>query len=134
MKADPYLFFGGNCAEALDFYQDVLDAEVRAFVRFGDMPGAAPDAGDKVMHAELDVDGSTIFASDGGGNGGREGAGYAISLQAEDDIEAERLFSALGAGGAIEVPLMTTPFASRFGMTTDRYGIRWMITTPQPAI
>lgn len=134
MKADPYLFFGGNCAEALYFYRNVLDAEIRAFVRFRDVPGAAPDAGDKVMHAELDVGGSTIFASDGASDGQRESAGYAISLQAEDDIEAERLFSALGAGGAIQVPLMATPFASRFGMTTDRFGTRWMIATPQPAI
>lgn len=134
MKADPYLFFGGKCAEAIEYYRNVLAAEVRAFVRFGDLPGATPDAADKVMHAELNIDGSTIFVSDGGINGGHKDAGYSISLQAADDVEAERLFSALGDGGSVEVPLMTTPFASRFGMATDRFGIRWMITTPQPAI
>ena len=128
MKADPYLFFGGKCSDAVDFYRETLGAEVRAFVRFRDMPGAAPDAGDNVMHAELNVGGSTIFASDGGKNSG--GVGFAISLQANDDVEAERLFAALSADGAIEVPLMSTPFASRFGKATDRFGTPWMITTP----
>ncbi|MGQ0660995.1 VOC family protein [Sphingosinicella sp.] len=133
MKAEPYLFFGGTCAEAIDFYRDALGADVRAFVRFRDMPGAAPDAGDKVMHAELSVGGSTIFASDGRGDDGR-GAGYALALEAADDVEAERLFSQLAAGGTIEIPLMTTPFASRFGKTVDRFGTPWMVTTPQPPL
>ncbi len=35
-----------------------------------------------------------------------------FSLLAADDVEAERLFAALGANGRINVPLMSTPFAS----------------------
>jgi PhnB protein len=130
MNAVPYLFFGGRCAEALDFYQDVLGAEIRTVVHFRDMPGAAADNADNVMHAEMALDGSTIFASDGGSNAG--GAGFAMALQVRDDAEAERVFAALSSQGAVEVPLMSTPFASRFGKTTDRFGTPWMITTPQP--
>ncbi len=133
MKAYPYLFFGGNCAEAVDFYSDALGAEVRALVRFSDMPGASPDAGHHVAHAELDVGGTPIFASDGGRRTG-ETNGFAISLQVDDDAEAERVFAALVQDGASDIPLMTTPFASRFGKATDRYGTTWMITTPQPAL
>ena len=132
MKAVPYLFFYGACAEALAFYREAIGAEVRALVRFRDMPGARQDAGDRVMHAEFRLGESTIFASDGQG-GEHKGAGYAISLQAADDLEAERLFAALAAKGRIDVPLMSTPFASRFGMLSDRYGTPWMITTPQTA-
>jgi PhnB protein len=133
MKADPYLIFGGTCGEAVEFYRSVLGAELRALVRFRDLPGATPEAGDKVMHVELDLGGSTIFASDGRGDQRSESAGFAISLQVGNDSEAERLFSALAADGTIEVPLMTTPFASRFGMARDRFGTPWMIVTPQTA-
>jgi PhnB protein len=42
MQTDPYLYFPGSCAEALEFYRDVLGADIRAFVRFRDMPGGAP--------------------------------------------------------------------------------------------
>ena len=88
---------------------------------------------DRVMHAECSLGESTIFASDGQGSE-RQGSGYAICLLAADDVEAERLFAALGANGRINVPLMSTPFASRFGMLSDRYGTSWMITTPQMAM
>ena len=130
MKAIPYLFFHGACAEALAFYRAAIGAEVRTLIRFRDMPGASSDTGDRVMHAEISVGESTIFASDGQGGEGH-GSGYAICLLAADDVEAERLFAALGANGRINVPLMSTPFASRFGMLSDRYGTPWMITTPQ---
>jgi PhnB protein len=133
MKAVPYLFFGGTCAEALSFYEQVLGARTQALVRFRDMPGAAPDAGDRVMHAEVIIGDSVVFASDGQGES-RGGSGYALSLTASDDDEAERLFAGLADGGRIDVPLMTTPFASRFGMAADKYGTPWMVTTPQPAI
>jgi PhnB protein len=130
MKTTPYLFFGGKCEEAVAFYHEALGAEVRALVRFADLPGANAETQDRVMHAELGFDDGTIFASDGQGDG-RQGTGFAISLEARDDDEAERLFAILAAEGTIGVPLMTTPFASRFGMATDRFGTPWMITTPQ---
>jgi len=133
MKTTPYLFFGGACTDAVEFYRDALGADLKTLVRFRDLPGATADAGDRVMHAELAVGDSTIFASDGQGQGRPQGGGYALSLTADNDEEAERLFSALADGGRIDVPLMSTPFASRLGMATDRFGTPWMVTTPQPA-
>jgi len=133
MKTTPYLFFGGACTDAVEFYRDALGADVKTLVRFRDLPGATAEAGDRVMHAELAVGDSTIFASDGQGQGRPQGGGYALSLTADNDEEAERLFSALADGGRIDVPLMSTPFASRLGMATDRFGTPWMVTTPQPA-
>jgi len=132
MKTTPYLFFGGACTDAVEFYRDALGADVKTLVRFRDLPGATAEAGDRVMHAELAVGDSTIFASDGQGQGRPQGGGYALSLTADNDEEAERLFSALADGGRIDVPLMSTPFASRLGMATDRFGTPWMVTTPQP--
>ena len=109
-----------------------MGADIRALVRFGDMPGAPSDAKDKVMHAELGIGDSTIFASDGQATE-RSSGGYAISLLAADDAEAEQLFTALAVEGKVSVPLMTTPFAARFGMTTDKYGTPWIVTTPPAA-
>jgi PhnB protein len=84
------------------------------------------------MHAELGIGDSTIFASDRQAIE-RSSGGYAISLLAADDAEAERLFAALATEGKVSVPLMTTPFASRFAMTTDKYRTPWIVTTP-PAV
>jgi PhnB protein len=131
MRAIPYLYFAGACTEALQFYRDAIGADIRALVRFGDMPGAPSDRKDKIMHAELGLGDSTIFASDSQTTG--SSGGYAICLQAADDAEAERLFAALAAEGKVSVSPITTPFASRFGMTTDKYGTPWIVTTPQTA-
>lgn len=131
MKATPYLFFGGKCTEVIAFYRQTLGAELRAFARFGDMPGSAEANADRVMHAELGIGDTTIYASDAQDNE-QQGAGYAIAIETSDDAEAERVFAALAADGKVDVPLMTTPFASRFGMATDRFGTPWMVTTPQP--
>ena len=74
-----------------------------------------------------------MLEPDGQGAEAPAPAGFAIALQAGDDTEAETLFAALAEGGRVSVPLMTTPFASRFGMASDRFGTPWMITTPQIA-
>jgi PhnB protein len=132
MKAIPYLYFSGACAEALEFYCKAIGAEIRALAYYRDMPGARPDAGDRVMHAELSIGESAIFGSDGHGPE-RKSGGYAVCLQAIDDAEAERLFAALSAGGKIDVPLTTTPFASRFGMLRDKYGTPWIVQALQAA-
>ena len=43
MRAIPYLFFGGECGNALDFYRETLGAEVKTVVRFRDMQTGVAD-------------------------------------------------------------------------------------------
>jgi PhnB protein len=130
MQVQPYLFFDGRCDEALEFYQGALGAEVTMLMRFKDSPdpGSCPaGAQEKVMHASLRIGDSTVLASDGRCQGRPSFEGFALSLTASDDAEAERLFAALGAGGQVQMPLAKTFFASRFGMVADRFGVPWMI-------
>jgi PhnB protein len=44
-----------------------------------------------------------------------------------NEAEAERLFAAIVDGGQVIMPLTTTFFSPRFGMTTDRFGVSWMV-------
>ena len=131
MRADPYIFFDGRCAEAFEFYRDSLGAEIKALVHFRDMPGASSSSGDRVMHAALSIGETTILGSDGRTEGTSKPCGFSISLQVDDVTEAERLFAALSKGGQIEVPLMTAPFAARFGKVADRFGTPWLIVSQQ---
>ena len=43
--------------------------------------------------------------------------------------EADRLFSVLGEGGQVQMPIGKTFFSPRFGMVADRFGVSWMIVT-----
>ena len=129
-QIQPYLFFEGRCQEALDFYRRAIGAEVTAVVRFKESPEPGriePGSEDKVMHASFRVGDATIFASDGRCGGAASFQGFALSLTVANEVEADRLFGALVEGGQVIMPLTTTFFSPRFGMTTDRFGVTWMV-------
>lgn len=128
MRVDPYLYFNGACEEALNFYAAAIGGKVSVLARHKDNPagpGAKRDE-NKILHAELKVGESTVLASDGQ-QGVVEFRGFSLSLASSSDAEAEQHFSALAEGGSVQVPLAPTPFASRFGMLRDRFGLHWIV-------
>lgn len=140
MQAQPYLFFDGRCEEALDFYGKAIGAEIDGLMRFADAPDAEatceemnlpPGSERKVMHAAFRVGETTVMASDGMCAGKPDFQGFALSLDARDKAEAERLFAALGDGGQVQMPLGATFFSPAFGMVTDRFGVTWMVIVPE---
>jgi PhnB protein len=139
MHVQPYLFFDGRCEEAIAFYRHAVGAETLMLMRYGDAPGGAaqcPDGStppaDKVMHACLQIGDTQVFASDGFSGGQPEFKGITLSLTAQDDAEARRLFDRLAEGGQVHQPLAPTFFASSFGMLVDRFGLSWMVIKPNP--
>ena len=133
MRVEPYIYFNGRCEEAVEFYKQAVGAEVVLLTRNEDVPGSHAPAGaeKKILHAELRIGESRVMASDGENSGTTEFKGIALALTAKDDAEARSRFDALADGGAVTVPLMTTPFSSSFGMVADRFGIMWMISVGQ---
>ena len=129
----PYLNFDGCCEEALEFYRSALGAEVPRLMRFKESPEPAqpglcpPGSGDKVMHATFRIGETTLMASDGRCEGHPNFHGFSLSLIVANETEADRLFTALTAGGQVQMPMTKTFFSPRFGMVTDRFGVSWMI-------
>jgi PhnB protein len=68
-----------------------------------------------------------VLGSDGRCLGQPDFRGFALSLTAANDAEADRLFAALAEGGQVQMPLSKTFFSSRFGMVADRFGVSWMV-------
>lgn len=132
MQVETYLFFNGRCEEALTFYREKLGAEITFLMRFKESPdpaacSAGEGNGEKIMHANLRVGGSTIMASDGNCEGTPSFQGFALSLAVTEMAEAKRLFSALSDDGVIQMPLAKTFWSPGFGMVTDRFGVSWMV-------
>ncbi len=133
MLVQPYLFFDGKCEEAVEFYRRALGAEVEMMMRFQDCPEPAqpgmvpPGSENKVMHAALRIGDTMVLASDGRCLGQPEFRGFALSLTAANEAEADRLFAALADGGQVQMPLSKTFFSPRFGMVADRFGVSWMV-------
>jgi PhnB protein len=126
----PYLSSEGRCEEALEFYRKATGAEVTTLLRYKDSPDpgmSAPGSLDKVMHANLRIGESIVFASDGRCGGKPSFQGIWLALTAPDEADAQRLFEALAEAGQVQIPLTETFFSPRFGMVTDRFGVSWMI-------
>jgi PhnB protein len=135
MKTDttvvqPYVFFEGRCEEALEFYRTALGAEVTMLMRFKDSPDPTmckAGTADKVMHASFRIGETTLMASDGRCDEPMTFKGFSLSITVKTEAEADRFFNALADGGQVIMPLTKTFYSPRFGMTTDRFGMMWMI-------
>jgi PhnB protein len=135
MKVQPYVFFDGKCDEALEFYQRALGAKVTAVMRWKEAPDqsmVSPGQENKVMHSEFQVGETVILASDGRCMGKPSFQGFALTITADNDADAKRMFNALGDGGQVQMPLEKTFFASLFGMVADRFGVGWMVIVDLP--
>ena len=130
MQVQSYLFFDGRCEEALEFYKKAVGAQVDMLMRFKESPDKAmiaPGSENKVMHAQFKIGDTKVLASDGRCQGQPKFEGFALSLTAADEAEAERLFNALSDGGQVQMPLGKTFFSPAFGMVADRFGVSWMV-------
>jgi PhnB protein len=130
VTVQPYLFFDGKCEEAIEFYKGAIGAKVDMMMRFKEAPDQSqmqPNTGEKVMHAAFHVGTTQVLASDGHCAGKPSFQGFGLALNAKNDAEAEKLFTAVGTGGQVLQPLTKTFFASKFGMVADKFGIMWMV-------
>jgi len=133
----PYLFFGGRCEEAIEFYRKALGAEVELLMHFKDSPEPPPPGmcppkwENKVMHTSFRIGETIIMASDGHSEAQSKFQGFALSLTLTDAGAADRFFTALADGGQVQMPQTKTFYSPRFGMVTDRFGVLWMVYVTQ---
>jgi PhnB protein len=129
-QLDAYLFFDGQCAEAMQFYERALGGKLESMMKFGEGPPGSCEEGDKdrIMHASLLVEGRRLMASDSVTRMpvGKP-SGFAVALHYPTTDGARRAFDALAEGGTINMPLGKTFWAEAFGMVVDRFGVMWMI-------
>ena len=135
MGFDPYLFFGGNCAEAFTRYEEIFGGEL-ILLRMGDTPDAgdvAPEQADLIIHAALtSADALLMGSDDPTADDFGPVQGMMVTYEAADPDDAHRVFDALADGGEVSQELIETFFSPAFGMCTDRFGTPWMVSTPQP--
>jgi PhnB protein len=136
---EPYLFFNGNCDQAIEFYRKALGAEVQMIMRYKESPEPPPPGmvppgwENKVMHASLRVGRTVLMASDGCSTEKSGFQGFSLSLSLPTQQDAERVFAALADGGQVRMPLGKTFWSPCFGMVQDRFGVGWMLSVEQAA-
>ena len=130
MQVQPYLFFDGRCEEAVDFYKQAIGARIKVLMRWKDCPdksACTPQNENKVMHGAVKVGDATMLVSDGRCEGKPDFKGFALTISAKTEAEADKLFGALAEGGQVQMPLTKTFFSPKFGMCADKFGVGWMV-------
>lgn len=128
----PYLGFNGNCADAMRFYERVLDGKLEVLMTGAESPMAAQmpkEFANRVIHARLALpDGGVLYAGDAPAHIPYEGIkGVSITLNYDTTAQAQKIFDALAAGGRVTMPMQPAFWAKTWGMLIDKFGTPWII-------
>lgn len=130
MQPNFYLFFKGNCLEAMQHYADVLGGEITGIFRNGDADPESrmPGDDDMVMNMAMKLGSSIVMASDNSEDMYDKPQGFYVQIEASSLAEFDRIFAALSKDAeSINMEPAETFWAERFTMFRDRFGTPWML-------
>ena len=126
---NPYLSFGDNAREAMEFYKSVFggDLTVMTFAEGGGSD--KPEEQELVMHSQLTTpSGFTLMGADTpAGMNRTQGDSISVSLSGEEESELTGYWDKLAVDAQFTMGLNKAPWGDTFGMLTDKYGVPWMV-------
>lgn len=128
----PYIFFKGNCQEAMEFYQKIFGGELQTQTNdqtpkdIQQQMGVNDQNRYQIMHARLDGGLATLLGSDTSG-ASPEAKKITLSLNGSSEEKLREIFDKLSAGGKIAFPLEKMFWGDVFGSLTDKFGVEWMV-------
>lgn len=132
MEPTLYLFFKGNCLEAMTHYAETLGGKIMGVFRNRDVPdpeSRMPGGDDMVMNMQMQLGGSMVMASDNSAEMYERPQGFYVTIETPSLDEFDRVFDALSKGAeVVTMPPGETFWADRFTMFRDRFGTPWMLS------
>ncbi|MBP0903176.1 VOC family protein [Mariniflexile gromovii] len=128
MNVQAYLAFKGNCQEALKFYSEIFNAEIKNLQTYEDRKIDVPsNYRQKWQHAELKGKGIHIMAYDASPDTPiNHGNQIHMSVDLSSESEAKQIFDQLSEGGQIHHNFREREWGY-FGRCSDKFGIGWMV-------
>src|SRR2546422_6538623 len=130
MQLSTSLNFNGQCEAAFKFYDQCLGGKIQTMMTWGDSPMADQVPSEwrgKIIHASLIVGDTALLGADAPPGRYEKPRGFSVTIQINDQAEAERIFHLLAEKGTVVMPIQQTFWALRFGMLVDQFGVPWMI-------
>lgn len=126
-----YINFNGNCRDAMTFYHQCFGGELDLQTVAGSpIEAQCPTAmKGQILHSALSSGALLLMGSDMvGPDGFTHGNNIALALSCSSAAEIHRYFENLATGGIVVEPLKKEFWGATFGLLTDQFGIRWMLT------
>jgi PhnB protein len=136
----PYLFFSGNCREAMESYKGIFGGEL-SLMTYAEGPEGAPESPhanqpelrDKIMHATLAGE-VVLMASDNPDPSQTLGTGkISLALGGSDEATLRGWFDELSKDGTVLTSLEKQFCGDAFGMVTDKFDVTWMVSISTPS-
>ncbi len=126
MKIALYLYFNGNCEDAMEYYKEVFDGkEELKYLYSKDMTNDQKLIG-KVFHAELDLGGFYLYMADVLDQDLQDRQ-YKLVFETFDASEADSVFAKLSFDGKIISEITQMTFGPKIGALVDKYGTTWNV-------
>ena len=131
VQLNPYIFFNGQCKEAMEFYKNIFGGELELLPyndNAADMPGFEGMQG-KIMNASLFGGEVDLRASDTP-QASPSAKKIELCLVSSDEAKMRKIFDGLAEGGTVRSPLKKEFWGDIFGSLTDKYSVEWMVDIP----
>jgi len=135
MAIENFIYFNGNCREAVNYYADVFGLDKPKFMICKDVPGIADFVGTEqdranglIMYAGLRIKGSTVMFADAPNN--RKivpGNNVCLTVNCGTIEETHEIFGKLKDGGNVIIDLQEVFFTKCLGSLTDKFGLNWFV-------
>lgn len=134
MTLTPYIHFGGNAEEAMNFYAEALGGAIISINRYGDSPMPVDeDYKNKVIHGRVQFGDNVIMISDTfKGNEVKTEGNIQLSVEVTEEGQIDEVFKKMSEGGTVTMELQNQFWGARFGMLKDKFGVSWMFNHEIP--
>jgi PhnB protein len=127
-KLEPYLFFRGNCRDAMQFYKNAFGGDLKISTvgeaPAGSMPNQEQHKND-VMHSHLTGGMVSLLASDSE-HASAETKKVELCISGKDEQQLRGAFDKLAQGCKVKMKLEKQFWGDTFGRLTDKFGVDWM--------
>ena len=129
MNVQTYLYFAGNCRQAIELYTHALDAEVQFLASFSDAPQPLQVSGKEhlIFHATLQIGETLLNMSDDPKIEESAFGGFALLVHLDSSEAVDSALEQLAKAGNIHLPAQETPWAHRYAIAQDPFGITWKL-------
>lgn len=125
----PYIFFKGDCRDAMEFYEKVFGGKLE-LMDYADVPGDMPGKEEmkgKIMNSSLVTDWGFVIRGSDSPVASAQTKKVELCLTGSDEEKLRKIFDELGEGGKVKYPLKKEFWGDIFGTLTDKFGIDWMV-------
>lgn len=129
MKLEVYLYFKGNCREAMEFYKGVFGGELST-TTYESTGNTDPTKKDWLMHASLQGGDISLMASDTEGASDKV-AKIELCLVGNDEQKIRQAFEDLSKDGKVTMPLKKEAWGDIYGKLTDKFNVDWAFNIGQ---